>query len=78
MIWLLATAFLSLGLINLDFSRGWWRGQLRRLAVGVPVIGLFAYAELPPIVAGRLILVVDGPLTSPRRGFALKLSSPLV
>jgi hypothetical protein len=49
-IWLLATAFLSLGLINLDFSRGWWRGQLRRLAVGVPVIGVFAYVDLPPLV----------------------------
>ena len=50
MIWLLATAFLSLGLVNLDFSRGWWRGQLRRLAAGVPLIGLFCYAVLPPLV----------------------------
>jgi hypothetical protein len=49
-IWLLATVFLCLGLVNLDFSRGWWRGQLRRLAVGVPLIGLYCYAELPPLV----------------------------
>lgn len=50
MIWLLATAFLSLGLVNLEFSRGWWRGQLRRLAAGVPLVGLFCYAALPPLV----------------------------
>jgi len=49
-IWLLATAFLSLGLINLDFARGWWRGQLRRLAVGVPLIGFYCYVALPPLV----------------------------
>jgi hypothetical protein len=59
-IWLLATAFLSLGLINLDFSRGWWRGQLRRLAVGVPLIGALCYVTLPPLVfpqAFALLLV---------------------
>jgi hypothetical protein len=49
-IWLLATAFLSLGLINLDVSRGWWRGQLRRLAVGVPLVGALCYVTLPPLV----------------------------
>lgn len=50
MIWLLATAFLSLGLVNLDFSRGWWRGQLRRLAVGVPLVAAFCYVAMPPLV----------------------------
>ena len=50
MIWLLATAFLSLGLINLDFSRNWWRGQLRRIAIGVPLVGAFTYVALPPLV----------------------------
>jgi hypothetical protein len=49
-IWLLGTAFLSLGLINLDFSRGWWRGQLRRLAVGIPLVGIYCYVTLPPLV----------------------------
>jgi hypothetical protein len=49
-IWLLATAFLSLGLLNLDFSRGWWQGQLRRLAVGVPAVAVFCYVTLPPLV----------------------------
>jgi hypothetical protein len=49
-IWLYATVFLSLGLVNLDFSRGWWRGQLRRLAAGVPLVGAFCYLTLPPLV----------------------------
>src|ERR1700738_5692133 len=49
-IWLLGTVFLSLGLVNLDFSRGWWRGQLRRLAVGVPAAGVYCYVALPPLV----------------------------
>jgi hypothetical protein len=49
-IWLLATAFLSLGLVNLDFSRGWWQGQLQRLAVGVPAAAGFCYLTLPPLV----------------------------
>ena len=50
MIWLLGTVFLSLGLVNLDFSRGWWRGQLRRLVVGVPLAGAWCYVALPPLV----------------------------
>ncbi|HEY6237546.1 MAG TPA: hypothetical protein VIW69_20770 [Candidatus Elarobacter sp.] len=50
MIWLLGTVFLSLGLVNLDFSRGWGRGQLRRLAVGVPLAGAYCYMALPPLV----------------------------
>jgi hypothetical protein len=49
-IWLFGTAFLSLGLINLDFARGWWRGQLRRLAVGIPLVGIYCYVTLPPLV----------------------------
>jgi len=48
--WLLGTVFLSLGLINLDFARGWWRGQLRRLAWGVPLVALFCYVTLPALV----------------------------
>lgn len=55
MIWLLATAFLSLGLVNLDFSRGWWRGQLRRLAVGVPLVAAFAYLTMPQLVFPQAI-----------------------
>ena len=47
---LLAAAFLSLGLVNLDFSRNWWRGQRLRLIVGVPIVLLFAYVQMPPLV----------------------------
>jgi len=47
---LLAAAFLSLGLANLDFSRNWWRGQRLRLLVGVPIVLLFAYVQMPPLV----------------------------
>jgi hypothetical protein len=47
---LVATAFLSLGLINLDFSAGWWRGQRLRLAVGVPLVLAYVYVTLPPLV----------------------------
>ena len=50
MTWLLATVLLSLGLVNLDFSRGWGRGQLHRLAVGVPLVAAFCYLTLPPLV----------------------------
>ncbi len=50
MIVLVATAFLSLGLINLDFSAGWWRGQRLRLAVGVPLVLAYVYVTLPPLV----------------------------
>jgi hypothetical protein len=55
---LLATAFLSLGLVNLDFARGWWRGQLYRLVVGVPLVAAFAYVTLPPLVFPQAITLL--------------------
>ncbi|MEA2787230.1 MAG: hypothetical protein QOF71_3334, partial [Candidatus Eremiobacteraeota bacterium] len=58
MIWLLGTVFLSLGLVNLDFSRGWWRGQLRRFAVGVPLAGAYCYVALPPLVFPQAITLL--------------------
>jgi hypothetical protein len=57
-IWLLATAFLSLGLVNLDFSRGWWQGQLRRLAVGIPAVAVFCYVTLPPLVFPQAVALL--------------------
>jgi hypothetical protein len=57
-IWLLATAFISLGLVNLDFSRGWLLGQLGRLAVGVPVVGAYCYLTLPPLVFPQAITLL--------------------
>ncbi len=50
MVVLLATAFISLGLVNLDFSAGWWRGQRLRLAVGVPIVAAYVYSEMPALV----------------------------
>jgi hypothetical protein len=47
---LLAAAFLSLGLIHLDFSPRWWAGQRERLLVGVPLVLLYAYFVMPALV----------------------------
>jgi hypothetical protein len=52
---LIATAFISLGLVNLDRSRDWWRGQRLRLAVGVPLVLVYVYATLPPLVFPQAI-----------------------
>ncbi|MBD5655498.1 MAG: hypothetical protein IAI50_10035, partial [Candidatus Eremiobacteraeota bacterium] len=46
----LAALFLSLGLINLDLGRNWWRGQWLRLAIGFPIALLYAYIEMPALV----------------------------
>ena len=75
MIWLAATAFLTLGLINLEFSRSWWRGQLRRLAVGVPLVGIFCYETMPPLVfpqAFSLLLLTLVPNVIVSAGSALR------
>ena len=50
MVVLFATLFLSIGLINFDFSRRWWQGQIQRLVVGVPLVLAYAYFEMPPLV----------------------------
>lgn len=50
MVVVLAAAFLTLGLLNVDFSRDWWRGQRLRLLVGVPVLLVYCYLEMPPLV----------------------------
>jgi hypothetical protein len=47
---LLTALFMSLGLANLDFSSNWWRGQALRLAVGFPILLLYAYVQMPPLV----------------------------
>jgi hypothetical protein len=57
-IWLFATAFISLGLVNLDLSRGWWRGQARRLAIGVPLVGFYCYEQLPAMVFPQAITLL--------------------
>ncbi|HXF35404.1 MAG TPA: hypothetical protein VN603_12605, partial [Candidatus Acidoferrales bacterium] len=66
MIALLATLYLALGLVNLDFRRGWWQGQYRRLVVGVPIIAAFVYMTMPPLVfpqAATLLLLTLVPNT---------------
>jgi hypothetical protein len=55
---LLATAFISLGLINLDFSRNWWRGQSLRLAIGVPIVLVYVYAAMPALVMPQAITLI--------------------
>ena len=74
MIVLLATAFISLGLVNLDFSRGWWRGQLLRLAIGVPVVFAYVYTTLPPLVFPQAITLVLLTLV-PNAAYSLALSA---
>jgi hypothetical protein len=55
---LVATLFLSLGLINLDFSHDWWRGQKLRLAIGVPIVFIYCYETLPPLVFPQAITLL--------------------
>jgi hypothetical protein len=46
----LAALFMSLGLINLNFGRDWLHGQTLRLAIGVPILLVYAYFEMPALV----------------------------
>ncbi len=50
MVVFLAAAFMSLGLINFGFGPGWWRGQLLRLELGVPILLVYAYLQMPALV----------------------------
>jgi hypothetical protein len=47
---LFAAAFISLGLLNLNVGSHWWRGQRIRLLVGVPLVLLYVYAQMPALV----------------------------
>ncbi len=58
MVVLFATGFLALGLINLDFSRGWWRGQWLRFAVGIPIVFAYVYVTLPPLVFPQAVTLL--------------------
>lgn len=58
MVVLIATAFISLGLINVDFRAGWWRGQRLRLAVGVPLVLLYVYTTMPPLVFPQAVTLL--------------------
>jgi hypothetical protein len=74
MIVLVAAAFMSLGLINLGFGRGWWRGQLWRLLVGVPLLLIYAYVEMPPLVFPQALVFLLIPLV-PNAAYSLLLAA---
>ncbi len=71
---LLATAFMSLGLINLNFGPMWWRGQSWRLLVGVPALLVYSYFEMPPLVFPQALVFLLVPLV-PNAAFSLLLSA---
>ncbi len=58
MVILFVALFMSLGLINLDFSRNWLRGQLLRLAVGFPILLVYAYVEMPALVFPQCVTLL--------------------
>ncbi|MEO6991707.1 MAG: hypothetical protein ABI346_05250, partial [Candidatus Baltobacteraceae bacterium] len=70
MLVLLAAAFMSLGLLDLDVSRGWWRRTRVRLAIGVPLVLLYAYAEMPALVFPQALTLLLYTLI-PSAAFAL-------
>ena len=41
---------MSLGLINLNFGRDWSHGQILRLTIGLPILFVYAYVVMPPLV----------------------------
>ena len=59
MIVVLASLFLTLGLINLDLrSQDWWRGQARRLTIGFPAVVAYVYFAMPPLVFPQAITLL--------------------
>ena len=58
MVVIAAAAFLALGLLHFDFSRGWWRGQRTRLIIGIPLCLAYAYVVMPPLVFPQAITLL--------------------
>lgn len=58
MVFFAAVVFMSLGLINLDFSQRWWPGQRIRLIVGVPLVMLFVYDAMPALVFPQALVLL--------------------
>ncbi|MBD5634071.1 MAG: hypothetical protein IAI49_06290, partial [Candidatus Eremiobacteraeota bacterium] len=58
MVILFTALFMALGLVNLDFGRNWMRGQALRLGVGLPVLLVYAYIEMPPLVFPQCITLL--------------------
>jgi hypothetical protein len=55
---LAAVALLSLGLLNFDFGPAWWRGQARRLVIGIPIVALYVYLEMPALVFPQVLTLL--------------------
>jgi hypothetical protein len=53
-----AAAFMCLGLLNFGFGPGWWRGQSLRLAIGIPILLVYAYLEMPALVFPQAITLL--------------------
>jgi len=53
-----AVLFLSLGLINLDFSADWWPGQRQRLIIGAPLLLIFVYDRMPALVFPQALVLL--------------------
>ena len=53
---------MALGLLNLQFDRNWWPGQRLRLAVGLPLLVLYVYFEMPALVFPQALSLLLLPL----------------
>ncbi len=71
---LFVVLFMSLGLVNLDFKRNWVRGQLVRLAIGVPILLVYAYLEMPALVFPQCITLLLYTLV-PNAAYAILVSA---
>lgn len=58
MVVLYVVLFMSLGLANLDVKRNWLRGQVVRLAIGVPLLAGYAYFQMPALVFPQCITLL--------------------
>ncbi|MBC5810342.1 MAG: hypothetical protein GIW95_05765 [Candidatus Eremiobacteraeota bacterium] len=54
----IATAFISLGLLNFDFGPKWWRGQMLRLVLGVPIVLVYVYLSMPALVFPQAVVLL--------------------
>ncbi len=58
MVALFAVAFLALGLINFQGGPTWFAGQMRRLAIGIPILIVYVYLEMPALVFPQAITLL--------------------
>ncbi len=72
-----ATAFISLGLANLDFGAGWLRGQGLRLAFGVPLVAAYVYVEMPALVFPQAFVLLALTLVPNAAYAALRLGGAI-